>query len=175
MIVARRRLIRRRFRSGALTALAIIPILSTILLKPRPILLWNLSESMPRGLYHVRNGVEPRRGDLVVAWAPGHARALAAERRYLPSNIALLKQVAARSGDRICAEGPRISTNGRTIVRRVDKDSVGRPLPRWHGCRVLGDDEYLLLGRHRLSFDGRYFGVTGAKDIIGLAERPWSR
>ena len=166
---------RRRLRLAALIALAAGPLLGSMFLKPAPLLLWNLSASMPRGLYLVRSEAEPRRGDMVIAWTPGPARALAAERRYLPSNVPLLKEVAARAGDRICARGAAIFVKGRRVAHRFPKDSIGRALPHWSGCRTLGAGEYLLLGRHPRSFDGRNFGVTDGKDIIGLAEQPWVR
>ena len=40
---------------------------------------------------------------------------------------------------------------------------------------MLGPDEVLLLGAAPRSFDGRYFGVTSRRDILGRAVLLWGR
>ena len=42
----------------------------------------------------------------------------------------------------------------------------GAPLPSWSGCRRLGPNDIFLLGQADGSFDGRYFGITGADEIV---------
>jgi type IV secretory pathway protease TraF len=49
-------------------------------------------------------------------------------------------------------------------------------MPWWRGCRTLRDGEYLLLiPGVAASFDGRYFGTTQARDIVGTARLLWPR
>ena len=48
-------------------------------------------------------------------------------------------------------------------------------MPRWTGCRRLSGGEYFLLMDSPLSFDGRYFGVTQRKDLVGRAVLLWAR
>jgi conjugative transfer signal peptidase TraF len=148
----------------------------SILFPPAPRLIWNFSPSMPVGLYRVYPGALPERGATVIAWTPKPYRGLAAERRYLPENVPLVKRVAGMPGDRICAAATAITLNGAQVATRLKADAAGRPMPWWQGCRTLAKGEYfLLLADVPASFDGRYFGITRRADIIGLAHLLWSR
>lgn len=164
-----------RWRGGAATALVVV-LGATIFWPPRPFLLWNASASAPRGLYVIGSPSAVRRGDMVVAWPPEFARSLAAERRYLPANVPLVKRVAAGQQDVVCAVGRSIFVNGRHLADRRTRDLSGRLMPWWTGCRRLGQDAFfLLMGDSPVSFDGRYFGVTKARDIVGKATLLWAR
>lgn len=144
-------------------------------LVPTPRLVWNASASAPIGFYWRVAGA-PSRGDLVLARAPLWARRLAAEHRYLPRNVPIIKRVAAVAGDVVCASGNTISINGRVVVHRLASDRSGRPLPQWDGCETLGAGEFfLLMADVPDSFDGRYFGVTERRDIIGRLVPLWTR
>lgn len=173
--LARRRSRRRRVRvltvvSAGLALLA-VPAAGRI-----PVLLvWNASASEPVGLYRVERGGPVRTGDMVIATVPESVRSLAAVRRYLPAGVPLVKRAAAVEGDRVCAEGRRITVDDRVGAIRSTRDSAGRPMPWWEGCRVLRHREILLLGDSRQSFDGRYFGITPERDIIGRARLLWPR
>ena len=166
---------RKRFAIAALAGLAIVPPAATMALQPPVLLVWNASASAPVGLYRVRSGEPLRRGDMVVAWASEPARRLAAERHYLPSNLPLVKGIAAIAGDDICASGGQLSVNGRFAAARAGSDRAGRPMPRWSGCRRLRPGEVLLLAPHPQSFDGRYFGITRQGDIVGRADLIWAK
>ena len=100
-------------------------------------------------------------------------RELAAERRYLPAGVPLVKRVAAVADDVICAIGLSVTVNGRPAAVRLPFDALGRPLPAWHGCRRLHSDELLLLTENPWSFDGRYFGPSKRSDVIGRAWLLW--
>lgn len=151
-------------------------LVSTLLVPPRPWLVWNASASAPVGLYAVGDGAALARGDMVIARVPEEYRMFAARRRYLPANVPLVKSVAAISGDEVCAAGARVRVNGRLVVRRLDRDGAGRPMPWWSGCTELGTGEvFLLMTDSRASFDGRYFGVSEAGDIVGKARLIWRR
>jgi type IV secretory pathway protease TraF len=94
---------------------------------------------------------------------------------YLPSNIPLIKRVAALGGDHVCAIGNRIAINGRIVARRLTHDRLDRPLPSWSGCNCLGGDEvFLLMGEIPDSFDSRYFGPVPATAIIGKLVALWT-
>lgn len=156
----------------AATASAALIGTATIAFTPR--LLWNGSASAPTGLYRVHPITAPVKGDMVAAWAPASARRLAARRHYLPENIPLIKRIAALSPDRICALGSIITINGQMAARRLARDSKGRVMPWWTGCRTLATgDAFLLMSEHRNSFDGRYFGVTRRGDMLGIARPLW--
>lgn len=168
-----RRTLRFRLILTACVAILITALFLTMIWPPRPTLVWNASESSPIGLYRVEAPGELARGDMVVAWAPREARRLAAERHYLPSNVPLVKRVAAGPGDRVCAAGEAVFVNGLLAARRREADNSGRPLPAWSGCFDLGQGYLLLLMPGEDSFDGRYFGLTSARDVVGRARLIW--
>lgn len=170
---ARRRTQRRR---ATLLGAGIAALCLTIALPPLPRLVWNASASAPVGLYWVSPGAPLARGDMVVAWPPAKARALAARRHYLPSNVPLVKRVAGVAGDMICAVEREVTVNGRLIAVRRVVDAVGRDLPAWQGCvRLAPNMVFLLMTDAPNSFDGRYFGPTRAQDVIGKATPLWVR
>jgi conjugative transfer signal peptidase TraF len=140
-----------------------------------PRLVWNASASAPIGFYW-RVTRAPSRGDLVLARAPLWARNLAAQRRYLPLNVPIVKRVAAVAGDVVCASGDALFIDGRLVAHRPTSDRMGRPLPQWEGCEILSAGEFfLLMAEAPDSFDGRYFGVTERRNIIGRLVPLWTR
>lgn len=158
---------------GSIAALALV---STLLWHPQPLLVWNASSSSPPGLYAIGGAGHVMVGDLVVAWAPPAARGLAARRNYLPTSAPLIKRVAAVQGDCVCASGALVLINGREASLRLASDRQGRPLPWWRGCKSLRRGELFLLSpRAPLAFDGRYFGLTHGRELIGKAWLLWPR
>jgi conjugative transfer signal peptidase TraF len=133
-----------------------------------PLLIYNASASAPLGFYRVFPARPLARGDLVLARAPETPRRLAAERGYLPAGVALVKRIAALSGERICAIGRAVTIDGIAVATRLPVDRAGRPLPAWGGCRTLGPDEvFLLMAGVPDSFDSRYFGPVSTESVIG--------
>ena len=56
-----------------------------------------------------------------------------------------------------------------------ERDSHGRALPVWQGCRVVAEGEVFLMNRQSAdSFDGRYFGPLPATTIVGRADPLWT-
>lgn len=167
----------RRWLAATVAGLALVGLLAALdhAGRPAPRLIWNPSASAPVGLWRVHPGAAVTVGDMVLARMPETVRQLAAERRYLPGNVPLLKRVAAVRGDHVCALGETLAVNGRAVARRRAADAQARPLPWWRGCRALRDGEYLLLMDAPDSFDGRYFGPVEAAAIIGRATPLWVR
>ena len=171
-----RRASRLRIAATVGAAIAVAGLAATLLWPPRPLLIWNASASSPLGLYLVAAPGDVEAGDMVIAWAPPAARRLGAERHYLPSNVPLVKQVVAVGGDHVCAVGEAIFVNGRLETRRRAYDGAGRPMPWWTGCEDLRDgDVFLLTPGAPDSFDGRYFGITRAHEVVGSARLLWAR
>lgn len=151
-----------------------VALLGASTLKQRPLLIWNGSSSAPIGLYTVRTDKPLARGDMVAATLAEPYRSLAAARRYLPSEVPLIKRIAAVSGDTVCAQGDHIIINQRRVAVRKRIDPQNRALPYWQGCIQLGARHYfLLMEPHPDSFDGRYFGLTEARNIIGKVRLLW--
>jgi conjugative transfer signal peptidase TraF len=147
---------------------------ATMALPPTPRLVWNASASMPVGLYAVAPVRRVTRGDLVIAKLPPTFQKLAADRRYLPEDVPLLKRVAGISGDVVCASGSRIFINGKLVATRRNADGQGRQMPWWRGCvRLQPGTLFLLVSDVPASFDGRYFGITGQRELIGKAHLLW--
>lgn len=168
----RRRRLERRI---AAAAIGLGVVLGSAVFPPAPRLVWNASASAPIGLYSVSPGELAEPGDMVIARVPEPWRRLAATRRYLPMNVPLVKRVAAAAGDEVCALGQEIFVNGRWITGRLIADGAARPMPLRSGCVRLRGRQLFLLMDAPASFDGRYFGVTEGRDIIGKARLLWAR
>jgi len=141
----------------------------------RPRLVWNATASVPIGLYSVSPATRIGAGDLVIARPPAAVTALAAQRRYLPAGVPLVKRVTALPGDRVCAVGDRLFTPHGPVAHRLRHDGAGRWLPWWSGCGRLAAGRYLLMSDVPGSFDGRYFGPSDRSEIIGKARPLWLR
>ena len=137
-----------------------------------PWLVWNASPSVPLGLYRIDPG-PVRRSDLVLIRLPPDVAELAARRNYLPKSTYLIKFVLAVAGDQVCRLGDRIFVRGVLAARALTRDSLGRPMPSWQGCRQLASGDLFLLADNQQSFDSRYFGVVSASDVVGRAVPLW--
>lgn len=165
---------RSHWRPVLLMVTGLSALVVTTAFPPTPRLIWNASASAPIGLYAVLPKAPLRRGDMAFAFAPPAARELAARRHYLPRNVPLLKRVVAMEGDQVCARDLGVRINGRPAAVRRETDRLGRALPGWQGCVVLGRDElFLLMTDSPDSFDGRYFGVSKRQQIVGRATALW--
>ena len=167
---------RRRFRLLIAAALPAVPLLCTLAWHPSLRLVWNATPSAPVGLYAIINPANVRLGDTVIARLPKPLAAFAAKRQYLPENVPLVKKVAATRGDEVCSLGLTIFINGAPVAERRPRDGRNRGMPEWIGCQVLRTDQLFLLMPHSpASFDGRYFGISYSRDIIGKATPLWTR
>ena len=144
-------------------ALAIAPYLPK-----HPLLVWNASPSVPIGLYRIAQ-VLPRLNDLALVQLTGPTAMLADRRGYLPRSAYLLKPVAAVAGDRVCRFGTHVLVRGRLAALALARDSVGRHMPTWHGCRTLHSGELFLLAENPASFDSRYVGPVRTEHLAGRA------
>jgi conjugative transfer signal peptidase TraF len=156
------------------TLLGLAAIAAPAILNPVPRLVWNASASAALGLYRTVPGPIAR-GDLVLAELPPAARTLAAERGYLALGVPLVKRVGALAGDVVCRRHGTVSINRRPAAEALSRDSKGRALPGWKGCRKLGRDEvFLLVPAVADSFDGRYFGPIKTSHVIGKLVPLWT-
>ena len=146
-------------------ALAGVALTAASFLPRRPLFVWNFTASAPIGLYRTL----PRpwaRGDWVAVDPSPDLRATMADLGVLERGRLLVKRVAAASGDEVCREGAEVRINGVLTVTARLASSSGAPWPSWSGCRRLRRSEVFLLGQADGSFDGRYFGVTDADEIL---------
>lgn len=143
--------------------------------RPRLQLVWNVSASVPVGLYRIVPEVALRPGELVaVRPSPELARYMAA-RRYVEAGALLVKPVAAVAGQQVCRIGTAVTIDGETVAIAHDADHARRPLPVWTGCRRLqAGTMFLLAPLVPASFDGRYFGPVATDSIVGRAVPIWT-
>ena len=135
-------------------------------------LIWNASNSVPRGLYWVTNEALTH-GKIAVVRLPFHIRKQVHELGVLPMNVLLLKPVAALQGDEICRLGDVVLINKEAVSVTLKRDQKGQKLPQWQGCFVLKTNEFFLLSDHQNSFDSRYFGTINRQNIEGMAKSIW--
>lgn len=138
-----------------------------------PRLVYNASDSVPRGFYVIR--VQPLRvGDAILTRLPVSAARLAAERGYLPAGVPLIKPIAAGYGDHVCVRNGIVRINGRVVTFTRMHDREGRSLTAWSGCQLLAEHEWFLLGtEYAASFDSRYFGPVSRTAAYGVAVPLW--
>ena len=138
-------------------------------------LYYNRTESAPHGWYLHRNALALHTGDLVFARLPDDAARVASDRRYLPLNVPLIKQIAAVEGTEVCVLNGKVLVAGLSAGVVLERDGAGRPLSAWMGCRMLGKHELFLLGASRTaSFDSRYFGPVTREAVLGKAIPLWT-
>ncbi|PKP80388.1 MAG: S26 family signal peptidase [Alphaproteobacteria bacterium HGW-Alphaproteobacteria-18] len=139
-------------------------------LRPQELVLYNPSESLPKGFYVQTEG-ELTLGAIVTIRSVDAAPEYAARRNFTDTGDRFLKRIAAVEGDTVCADVSLIRINDVQVAERAETDPAGDPLPSWNGCVTLAGGEVFLLGDHPGSFDGRYWGLSQRADLTG----PWRR
>lgn len=139
--------------------------------KPAAHYIWNASESVPIGLYRLQPTGRLFVTELVAIEPPEPLATILAVGLYLPRGIPMLKRVLALPGQTVCRDDLTITVDGTRVGEARERDSRGRPLPVWQGCRVVGEDEVFLMNWQSAgSLDGRYFGSLPTAAIVGRAE-----
>jgi conjugative transfer signal peptidase TraF len=158
---------------AALAATTVV--LSTIGAKPVPRFLWNASESVPIGLYRLRPAGGLAVTNLVAVLPPEPLATFLADGHYLPRGIVMLKRVLALPRQTVCRDHLTVTVDNTLVGEARERDTRGRPLPVWQGCRVVADGEVFLMNWQSAdSLDGRYFGTLPTSAIIGRAEPVWT-
>ena len=164
-----------RRRIVAVSALAVIAIAATAVIEMPTRLVWNVTASAPVGLYAIVPAGRLTVPELVAVMPPEPLAAFMVQRGYIGAGIPLLKRVAGLPGQRLCRIGRAITVDGIAMGDALDRDRIGRDLPVWQGCRVIGDGEIFLMNWEvRDSLDGRYFGPIPASSVIGRALPLWT-
>src|ERR1700681_3642877 len=164
-----------RIATLALTAAATALVAITIGPKPVPRFVWNASESVPRGLYHVQPARRLIVTDLVVAFPPEPLATFLAEGGYLPRGAPLIKRIAALPEQIVCRKDLTITVDGTEMGVAREHDRRGRLLSAWQGCRALRPGEVFLINWDEpASLDSRYFGPLPVTVVVGRAVPLWT-
>ncbi|TKT82453.1 S26 family signal peptidase [Aquamicrobium sp. LC103] len=136
---------------------------------------WNVSASLPLGLYRIEPATGIAVTDIAIVMPPDALAAFLDERGYLPRGVPLLKRVLALGGETVCRHGNDIIAYGTLYGQARARDTHDRPLPVWRGCHMLRDGEAFLMNWGAAdSFDGRYVGPLPVTSIVGRAVPVWT-
>lgn len=159
----------------AVTVSMAAALLATVAWKMPSRLIWNVSASVPVGLYLVRPTPDLQPGELVAAMPPRALADFMAARHYLGVGVPMLKHVAALPGQTVCRLRRRVRIDGAFVATARPIDSRSRAMPVWIGChRVVRNEVFLLNADVSDSFDGRYFGMLPRSTVIGRAVPVWT-
>ncbi len=140
-----------------------------------PYYIWNASNSVPIGLYRVQPVTRLTVTELVAVQPPDLLAAFLDLNGYLPNGVPMLKRVLALPGQTVCRNGAMVAVDGIDVGEAYERDRRGRPLPVWHGCRVIADgDVFVMNWQSADSLDGRYFGPLPDSAVIGRVVPVWT-
>ena len=158
---------RARYVMATAAALAIM-LASGVPTAPR--LVWNASASVPIGFYTIAPADRIEVPNLVAVLPPEPIADFMVHRGYIARDVPLLKHVVGLPGQRVCRDGRAITVDAVPLGEARDRDSQGRDLPVWQGCRIIAEGEVFLMNLDVSdSLDGRYFGPLPASTVIGRA------
>jgi len=160
----------RSARTCMFLALGVILSIAPMCSRCVPRVIYNASDSVPRGWYRVVPTDALAVGDLVAVRLPAKFAHVAAARGYLPIGVPLIKRIAAVHPQEVCVRARAVYVDGVRVAQLRRHDGAGRVLGGWSGCRALRRDELFLLGDHDSSFDSRYIGPLILDCVIGHAE-----
>ena len=156
-------------RRGLLLLIMTVAVISiSVSLLQTPLLIWNTTTSLPKGLYRIHSGYAL--GDIIAFDIPPNILPLVRERGWIPDYDRLLKRVVAVGGDTLCFRDQAIFINGQYADQRSLLDSQQRPMPQLTGCQQLNSQQvWVMLIGQPLSLDSRYFGAVDTATIYGKA------
>lgn len=145
---------------------------------------YNLTASMPAGLYRAVPGEVPGRGTIVVACLPLATAEMGRARGYLPRGncpggvMPVGKPVAAAAGDTVDVRADGLRVNGRALANSMalERDAVGRRVRGVPPGRyvVTPGELWLVSGYSARSYDSRYFGGVPASRVRAVVRPLWT-
>lgn len=104
----------RRYWLPASVAVALT--LASAVLPERRLLIWNVSASLPTGLYWLVADKPLKIGHCVAITPVSQIRQWMASRGYLPPGVPLIKRVAALDGQKVCRFRHGITIDGKLVA-----------------------------------------------------------
>lgn len=127
----------------------------------------NDTPSLPRGIY-LRVPMMGLSDGMYVVFTPNEkAIKVGKERGWFKEDTFFLKKVGAVEGERFFIDSAthQFFANEKYIGQIQKADSHERPMPELHGEFTVPEGEFLPVGEHPLSFDGRYTGTVPIQNI----------
>lgn len=117
----------------------------------------NLTPSLPRGIYFMRNYKTLNKGDIVLFEVPEQAKV----KNYIPRFCkAMLKEIGALENDKVEIKEDSLYINGSLYGKIQKADSEGYKFPELTVEELQPQKgEFLPLAPHEKSWDGRYWGT----------------
>ncbi len=149
----------------------IITLLILLFIKQK--IVFQFTDSMPKGIYFFSKGQDIHHGQIVVFKMPEGVLEMVRERSWSANNSTLMKQVYGMPGDTVLIKDLMVFINNEYLGRIKLRDRQGLPLPIYQrdGTYVLRQNEYFVASNYiPNSFDSRYFGPINHGQIIGTAK-----
>ncbi|WP_448044335.1 S26 family signal peptidase [Bradyrhizobium liaoningense] len=157
------------------TTLGATALLLSTIGEASPRYIWNVSNSVPTGLYRLQPAGRLAVTELVAVHPPEPLATFLDLNGYLPVGVPMLKRVLALPGQTVCRQALTITVDGIEMGQARARDGRGRPLPSWQGCRVIGEGNLFVMNWQSAdSLDSRYFGPIPASAVIGQAVPMWT-
>jgi type IV secretory pathway protease TraF len=134
---------------------------------PTQFLTFNVTSSLPRGLY-VKLDQPVAIGAIVRVPLPPAWRAFLEARHEQAQADFLLKPVLAVAGTEVCLTEHGNTVAGAAIGDTDPVDDTGNPMPAWRYCGPLPTGKLFLYSGVRHSLDSRYLGPVGADQVVGV-------
>ena len=171
----------------------IISFFSFIIFAKKNRYVFNISESLPIGIYQKLEDKNFQKGDLVILDIPKERMDFMISRGYIDGNMlkTMLKRIEGVEGETFKVltveelkgslfsennefSSIEISSLSKKFLVKENKilgsisnfDSRGRQLPQIKSPLILNKDEFFVMGESDNSFDSRYFGKIKKEEIL---------
>lgn len=171
----------------------IISFFSFIIFAKKNRYVFNISESLPIGIYQKLEDKNFQKGDLVILDIPKERMDFMISRGYIDGNLlkTMLKRIEGVEGETFkvlsseelktsqLSENIEFSSidipkSSKKFLVKENKilgsisnfDSRGRQLPQMENTLILNKDEFFVMGESDNSFDSRYFGKIKKEEIL---------
>ena len=151
----------------------IISFTSFIIFAKKNRYVFNISESLPIGIYQKLEDKNFQKGDLVILDIPKERMDFMISRGYIDGNMlkTMLKRIEGVEGETFKVlsidELKKFLVKENKILGSISNfDSRGRQLPQIKSPLILNKDEFFVMGESDNSFDSRYFGKIKKEEIL---------
>lgn len=135
-------------------------------------LTYQVTASLPKGIYLIYPTKNINRGDIVIFYPPNNAKIFLAKNKWAPLSNILMKKVVGMPNDFVCNKDSKVIVNKKYFGKMYYFYAKGKRMPYVSFCAKLQSEQYLLLSNFiDRSYDGRYFGPVYRNQIIAKAKK----